>query len=72
MPVEIVGKETLTVSEDEQFKKVKFDKIPTLKPAFQKDGTVTAANASPLSDGASAVVLMSGEKVKELGLKPLA
>ncbi len=72
VPVEIIGKETITVSEDEQFKKVKFDKVPTLKPAFQKDGTVTAANASPLSDGASAVVLMSGEKVKELGLKPLA
>ncbi len=72
VPIEIVGKETITVSEDEQFKKVKFDKVPTLKPAFQKDGTVTAANASPLSDGASTVVLMSGEKMKELGLKPLA
>ena len=72
VPVEIVGKETITVTEDEQFKKVKFEKVPTLKPAFQKDGTVTAANASPLSDGASALVLMSGDKVKELGLKPLA
>jgi len=73
VPVEVVGrKETVTVSEDEDYKKVDFNKIPTLKPSFQKDGTVTAANASNLNDGASAIVLMSGEKVKELGLKPLA
>lgn len=51
---------------------MKFDKIPTLRPAFQKDGTITAANASKINDGAAAVILMSGEKVKELGLKPLA
>jgi acetyl-CoA C-acetyltransferase len=73
VPVEVVGrKETVTVSQDEEFKKVDFNKMGTLKPAFQKDGTVTAANASSLNDGASALVLMSGEKVKELGLKPLA
>ncbi|MEY4876349.1 MAG: hypothetical protein RL708_1498, partial [Bacteroidota bacterium] len=72
VPVEIAGKEPITVTEDEQFKKVKFEKVPQLKPAFQKDGTVTAANASPLSDGASALVLMSAEKVKELGVTPIA
>lgn len=72
VPVEVKGKETVIVSEDEQYKKVKFDKIPTLKPAFAKDGTVTAANASPISDGASAVVLMSGEEMNKRGLKPIA
>ncbi len=73
VPVEVVGrKETITVSEDEEYKKVDFNKIPTLKPSFQKDGTITAANASSLNDGASAIVLMSGEKMAELGLKPLA
>lgn len=70
--VEQRGKEPMMVSEDEEYKNVKFEKIPTLKPAFQKDGTVTAANASKLNDGAAALVLMSGEKMKELGLKPLA
>jgi acetyl-CoA C-acetyltransferase len=49
-----------------------FDKIPSLKPVFEKDGTVTAANASTMNDGASALVLMSKEKMEELGLKPLA
>lgn len=58
--------------EDEEYKSVNFEKIPTLKPAFTKDGTVTAANASTLNDGASALVLMSKEKAQELGLKPLA
>lgn len=72
VPVEVKGKETIIVSEDEQYKKVKFEKIPTLKPAFAKDGTVTAANASPISDGASAVVLMSGEEMAKRGLKPIA
>jgi acetyl-CoA C-acetyltransferase len=72
VPVEVKGKETVIISEDEQYKKVKFDKIPTLKPAFAKDGTVTAANASPISDGASAVVLMSGEEMNKRGLKPIA
>lgn len=60
-------------SEDEEFKAVKFDKIPSLPTVFQKEnGTVTAANASTLNDGASALVLMSKEKMEELGLKPLA
>jgi acetyl-CoA C-acetyltransferase len=62
----------LTVAQDEEFKKVNFDKIPGLRPAFNKDGTVTAANASTINDGAAATILMSGEKVKELGLTPLA
>jgi acetyl-CoA C-acetyltransferase len=59
-------------AEDEEYKNVNFDKIPGLKPAFTKDGTVTAANASTLNDGASALILVSKEKLKELGLKPLA
>ncbi|MEZ4963485.1 MAG: acetyl-CoA C-acyltransferase [Saprospiraceae bacterium] len=62
----------VTVHEDEEYKKVMFDKIPGLRPAFTKDGTVTAANASTINDGASALVLVSGKMVKELGLKPLA
>ena len=72
IPVEVPGKQVVTVTEDEDYKKVNFDKIPTLKPTFQKDGTITAANASNLNDGAAAVLLVSGEKLKELGLKPLA
>lgn len=72
VPVTTGGKSPVTVSEDEEFKKVNFEKMATLKPAFQKDGTITAANASKINDGAAAVVLASGEKVKELGLKPLA
>ena len=59
-------------SEDEEYKNVNFEKIPTLKPVFIKDGTVTAANASTMNDGAAALVLMSKEKAEELGLKPLA
>lgn len=65
------GKETV-VGEDEEYKKVNFDKISSLKPAFHNEGTVTAANASSLNDGASAMLLMSEEKAKALGLKPLA
>ncbi|HAP01194.1 MAG TPA: acetyl-CoA C-acetyltransferase [Bacteroidetes bacterium] len=73
IPVEVMsGKEKILVSEDEEYKKVKFEKLPTLRSAFQKDGTITAANASKINDGASAVVLMSAAKAKELGLKPLA
>jgi acetyl-CoA C-acetyltransferase len=72
IPVEVPGKQVVTVTEDEDYKKVNFDKVPTLKPTFQKDGTITAANASNLNDGAAAVVLVSGEKLQELGLKPLA
>jgi acetyl-CoA C-acetyltransferase len=62
----------LLFGKDEEPFNVKFDKIPELKPSFQKDGTVTAANASTLNDGAAALVLMSQEKAAELGLKPLA
>ncbi len=60
------------VSRDEEFSQVNFDKIPQLKPAFKKDGTVTAANASTLSDGAAVVLLMSEERMNELRLSPLA
>jgi len=64
--------DAIVMTEDEEFKKVKFEKIPTLRPAFTKDGTVTAANASTINDGAAAVVLMSGDKMKKLKLKPIA
>lgn len=60
------------VLEDEEYKKVMFDKIPGLRPAFTPDGTVTAANASTINDGATALVLASEEAVKRLGLKPVA
>jgi len=66
------GKDPLVVTEDEEFKKVDFNKIPSLRPVFVKDGTVTAANASTLNDGAAALVLMSREKAEALGIKPLA
>src|SRR6478672_7486995 len=65
-------KETIKVEKDEEPWNVKFDKIPGLKPAFGKEGTVTAANASTMNDGAAAVVLMSKEKSNELVLKPIA
>lgn len=73
VPVTITvrGKDTV-VSDDEEYTKVQFDKMPGLKPAFTKEGTVTAANASTLNDGAAAVLLMSREKADELGIKPLA
>jgi acetyl-CoA C-acetyltransferase len=72
-PVEIETRAGITVvAEDEEYKAVKFDKIPGLKPVFKKDGTVTAANASTLNDGASALVLMSKEKADALGIKPIA
>jgi len=71
--VTIKGKEGETIVEkDEEPFKTNFEKIPKLKPAFQKDGTVTAANASKINDGAAAVVVMSSEKAKSLGLTPLA
>ncbi|MBO9683352.1 MAG: acetyl-CoA C-acyltransferase [Flavisolibacter sp.] len=72
--VEIPSKkgEPIIISKDEEPWNVKFDKIASLKPAFGKEGTVTAANASTMNDGAAAVVLMSSEKAKELGIKPLA
>lgn len=74
VPVEVPQRrgEPILVSEDEEYKNVRFDKISDLRPAFTKDGTVTAANASTLNDGASAVIMMSKEKAEELGIKPLA
>lgn len=62
----------VVISEDEEYKNVNFEKIPTLKTVFQKNGTVTAGNASKLNDGASAMVLMSKEKADAMGIKPLA
>ena len=64
--------DSIIVSKDEEFTNVKLDKIPSLNPVFTKDGTVTAANASTINDGAAAVILMSEEKAIALGLKPLA
>ncbi len=64
--------EALLIREDEEYKRVDFSKIPALRPAFTKDGTVTAANASTINDGAAAVVLVSEDKLQELGLTPLA
>ena len=74
VPVEVPQRrgDALVVAEDEEYKNVKMEKIPALRPVFQKDGTVTAANASTLNDGAAALVLMSAEKAAELGLTPLA
>jgi len=74
VPVEVPQRrgDALVVSEDEEYKNVKMEKIPTLRPVFQKEGTVTAANASTLNDGASALILCSKEKAEELGLKPIA
>ncbi|MDZ7624007.1 MAG: thiolase family protein [Ignavibacteriaceae bacterium] len=66
-----VGREEVVVNTDEEPGKVKFDKIPSLKPVFDKNGVVTAANASSINDGAAALLIMSEEKAKELGLKPL-
>lgn len=73
-PVEIKDRkgEISIIDRDEEIHAVKFEKIPTLKPVFKKDGTVTAANASTLNDGAAALVLMSKAKAEELKLKPLA
>lgn len=74
VPVEILqrGGESKLFAKDEEPWNVKFDKIPSLRPAFIKDGTITAANASTMNDGAAAVILMSKEKAEALGLKPLA
>lgn len=73
-PVEVPQRrgDALVITEDEEYKNVKMEKIPALRPVFQKDGTVTAANASTLNDGAAALILMSAEKATELGLTPLA
>jgi acetyl-CoA C-acetyltransferase len=74
VPVQITGRkgDVITFSEDEEYKNVNFDKVPGLRAAFTKEGTVTAANASTMNDGAAALVLMSKEKMESLGLKPLA
>jgi len=74
VPVEVPQRkgDPIIVNEDEEYSNVKLDKIPTLRPAFDKEGSVTAANASTLNDGASALVLMSKEKMEELGVQPLA
>jgi len=74
VPVEIPQRkgDPIIVSVDEEFTNVKLDKIPILNPAFSKEGTVTAANASTINDGAAALILMSEEKANELGIRPLA
>ena len=74
IPVEVPQRrgDAIKIHEDEEYKNVKMEKIPALRPAFTKEGTVTAANASTINDGAAALVLMSAEKAKELNLKPLA
>lgn len=74
VPVEIPQRrgEPIIFAEDEEYKNVKMEKIPNLRPAFTKDGTVTAANASTINDGGAALVLMSKQKADELGLAPLA
>ncbi len=74
VPIEVPQRrgEPILVTEDEEYKNVKMEKIPNLRPAFSKDGTVTAANASTINDGAAALVLMSAGKATELNLKPLA
>ncbi len=74
VPVEIPQRkgDPIIMKEDEEYKNVRFDKIPELKPAFSKEGTATAANSSTMNDGAAALVLMSKEKAEKLGLKPIA
>lgn len=74
IPVEIPQRrgEAIILKEDEEYKNVKLEKVAQLRPAFSKEGTVTAANASTLNDGAAALVIMSREKADELGIKPLA
>ncbi len=74
VPVEVPQRrgEPIIVKEDEEFKNVRMEKIPSLRPAFSKDGTATAANSSTINDGAGAMILMSEEKANDLGLTPLA
>tara|TARA_B100000965_G_C19559122_1_gene743654 strand:+ start:1 stop:837 length:837 start_codon:yes stop_codon:yes gene_type:complete len=74
VPVEVPQRkgDPILFSEDEEYKNVRFEKIPQLRPVFDREGSVTAANASTINDGASALVLMSKEKMESLGLKPLA
>jgi acetyl-CoA C-acetyltransferase len=72
-PITIKGKKGDTIfKEDEEYKKVIFEKVPTLKPSFKSGGSLTPANSSNLNDGASGLILMSAEKANELGIKPLA
>ena len=74
VPVEVPQRkgDPIVVTEDEEYKNVRFEKIPSLRPVFSKEGTVTAANASTINDGASALILMSKEKADALGVKPIA
>ena len=74
VPVEVPQRrgDALVISEDEEYKNIRLEKVPQLRPAFKKDGTVTAANASTINDGAAALILMSADKANELGLTPLA
>lgn len=74
VPVEIPQRkgDPVIFDHDEEYKNVRFEKIPALRPVFKKDGTITAANASTLNDGAAAIILMSKEKAEALGLTPLA
>ncbi|WP_411894972.1 acetyl-CoA C-acyltransferase [Winogradskyella sp. A2] len=74
VPVEVPQRrgEPVVIGKDEEYTNVRMEKIPALRPAFTKDGTVTAANASTINDGAAALVLMTSEKANELGLKPIA
>ena len=72
VPVEVQSRKgSVLVDEDEEYKNINFEKVGQLRPSFKAEGTITAANASTLSDGAAAVILMSEEKVRELGLNPL-
>ena len=74
VPVEVPQRrgDALIINTDEDFSKVRIDKVPSLRPVFKKEGTITAANASNINDGACALVIMSAEKATELGLTPLA
>jgi acetyl-CoA C-acetyltransferase len=74
IPVEVPQRrgEPIIITEDEEYQNVRMEKIPALRPAFTKDGTVTAANASTINDGAAALVLMSSEKASKLGITPIA
>lgn len=74
VPVEVPQRkgDPIQLTEDEEYKNVRFEKIPSLRPVFSKEGTVTAANASTINDGASALILMSKEKADALGIKPIA
>ncbi|MDW3194889.1 MAG: acetyl-CoA C-acyltransferase [Cytophagales bacterium] len=74
IPVEIPQRkgDQIVMADDEEYRNVKFDKIPSLRPVFNKDGSVTAANASTINDGASSIILISKSKMEELGLKPVA